>query len=171
MRCASPSAIAVLPTPGSPMSTGLFFVRRDSTCMTRRISSSRPMTGSSLPFRAASVRSPRVALQGLVLVLRRLVGHAVSAAHSLKSLEQRIARGAKRRQHGAAFRALRLREREQQMLGRDVFVPERLRFLLGLVEDLIHLARKRRLRARLLREPPTSRSTCSRSCVTFTPSF
>ena len=31
MRCASPSTMAVLPTPGSPMSTGLFFVRRDST--------------------------------------------------------------------------------------------------------------------------------------------
>src|SRR5690606_18340827 len=38
MRRASPSAMAVLPTPGSPMSTGLFLVRRDSTCMTRRIS-------------------------------------------------------------------------------------------------------------------------------------
>ena len=57
MRLASPSTIAVLPTPGSPMSTGLFLVRRDSTWMTRRISSSRPMTGSSLPSRAASVRS------------------------------------------------------------------------------------------------------------------
>jgi len=31
MRCASPSTMAVLPTPGSPMSTGLFFVRREST--------------------------------------------------------------------------------------------------------------------------------------------
>ncbi len=57
MRLASPSTMAVLPTPGSPMSTGLFFVRRDSTWMTRRISSSRPMTGSSLPLRASSVRS------------------------------------------------------------------------------------------------------------------
>ena len=57
MRWASPSTIAVLPTPGSPMSTGLFLVRRDSTWITRRISSSRPMTGSSLPLRAASVRS------------------------------------------------------------------------------------------------------------------
>ena len=28
MRCASPSTIAVLPTPGSPISTGLFLVRR-----------------------------------------------------------------------------------------------------------------------------------------------
>ena len=57
IRCASPSTIAVLPVPGSPISTGLFFVRRDSTWMTRRISSSRPITGSSFPDSAASVRS------------------------------------------------------------------------------------------------------------------
>ena len=57
MRCASPSTMAVLPTPGSPISTGLFLVRRESTCTTRRISSSRPITGSSFPFRACSVRS------------------------------------------------------------------------------------------------------------------
>ena len=57
MRVARPSTMAVLPTPGSPMRTGLFLVRRDSTWMTRRISSSRPMTGSIFPWRAASVRS------------------------------------------------------------------------------------------------------------------
>ena len=57
MRCASPSTTAVLPTPGSPIRTGLFFVRRDSTCTTRRISVSRPMTGSSSPSRARAVRS------------------------------------------------------------------------------------------------------------------
>ena len=57
MRRARPSTIAVLPTPGSPISTGLFFVRRLSTWMTRRISSSRPMTGSILPSRARAVRS------------------------------------------------------------------------------------------------------------------
>ncbi len=57
MRCARPSTTAVLPTPGSPMRTGLFFVRRLSTCTTRRISLSRPMTGSSLPSRARAVRS------------------------------------------------------------------------------------------------------------------
>jgi len=49
--------MAVLPTPGSPISTGLFLVRRDSTWTTRRISSSRPITGSSFPARAASTRS------------------------------------------------------------------------------------------------------------------
>ena len=57
MRWARPSTTAVLPTPGSPIRTGLFLVRRDSTCTTRRISESRPMTGSSLPSRAMAVRS------------------------------------------------------------------------------------------------------------------
>ena len=57
MRWASPSTTAVLPTPGSPMSTGLFLVRRDSTWTTRRISSSRPMTGSMRPSLARAVRS------------------------------------------------------------------------------------------------------------------
>ena len=56
MRKARPSTMAVLPTPGSPIKTGLFLVRRDSTWIVRRISSSRPITGSSLPARAASVR-------------------------------------------------------------------------------------------------------------------
>src|SRR2546429_9257007 len=37
-RAARPSAPGVLPTPGSPISTGLFFVRRDRICITRSIS-------------------------------------------------------------------------------------------------------------------------------------
>ena len=57
IRCARPSTIAVLPTPGSPISTGLFLLRRDNTCIHRRISSSRPMTGSSFPSRASCVKS------------------------------------------------------------------------------------------------------------------
>ena len=57
MRWARPSTTAVLPTPGSPISTGLFLVRRLRIWITRRISWSRPMTGSSLPSLAAAVRS------------------------------------------------------------------------------------------------------------------
>ena len=79
MRRARPSTMAVLPTPGSPMSTGLFLVRRDSTWMTRRISSSRPMTGSILPSRAALGEVPPVLLEGLELVLGVLAGDAVAA--------------------------------------------------------------------------------------------
>ena len=56
IRCARPSTIAVLPTPGSPMRTGLFFVFRDSMRMTSRISVSRPITGTSFPALAIAVR-------------------------------------------------------------------------------------------------------------------
>ena len=57
MRCARPSRIAVFPVPAEPINTGLFFVRLDRIWMVRWISPSRPMTGSSLPSRARSVRS------------------------------------------------------------------------------------------------------------------
>ena len=57
IRCASPSTAAVLPTPGSPINTGLFFVLRERIRITFRISSSRPITGSSFPSLARSTRS------------------------------------------------------------------------------------------------------------------
>jgi len=44
---ASPSTTAVLPTPGSPMSTGLFLLFLDRMRTTFRISLSLPITGSS----------------------------------------------------------------------------------------------------------------------------
>ena len=53
---AKPSAIAVLPTPGSPIKIGLFFVLLDKTCITLLISSSLPITGSNKPFVAFSVK-------------------------------------------------------------------------------------------------------------------
>ena len=56
IACAKPSTTAVFPTPGSPINTGLFFVRRDNTCMTRSISFSRPITGSNFDSRAAAVK-------------------------------------------------------------------------------------------------------------------
>ena len=55
--CARPSTMAVFPTPGSPIRTGLFLVFLESTCITRLISSSRPMTGSILPCLARAVMS------------------------------------------------------------------------------------------------------------------
>ena len=45
---ARPSMIAVLPTPGSPISTGLFFLRRARTSIVVSISRARPITGSRL---------------------------------------------------------------------------------------------------------------------------
>ena len=49
IRCARPSIIAVLPTPGSPINTGLFLVLRESIRVILRISSSLPIIGSTLP--------------------------------------------------------------------------------------------------------------------------
>ena len=57
IRWARPSAMAVLPTPGSPIRTGLFLVLRERIRITFRISLSRPMTGSSLFALACSTRS------------------------------------------------------------------------------------------------------------------
>jgi hypothetical protein len=54
--CAIPSAIAVFPTPASPIKIGLFFRLRDKICRTRLISSSLPITGSSLPDSALLFR-------------------------------------------------------------------------------------------------------------------
>ena len=66
MRCASPSTIADLPTPGSPMRMGLFFLRRLRICDIRSISFSRPTTGSSLPSAAAAVIStPKLSSTGV----------------------------------------------------------------------------------------------------------
>ena len=57
IRLASPSTIAVFPTPGSPIKTGLFFVFLDKIRVIPRISSSRPITGSILPFLESCVIS------------------------------------------------------------------------------------------------------------------
>ena len=57
MRIANPSTIADLPTPGSPISTGLFFFRRLRIWITRSISVALPTTGSRLPSSAAFVMS------------------------------------------------------------------------------------------------------------------
>ena len=57
MRAANASAMALLPTPASPTSMGLLFLRRDSMRITRSVSCSLPTTGSILPCRASAVRS------------------------------------------------------------------------------------------------------------------
>ena len=57
IRDASPSTMADFPTPGSPISTGLFFFLLHNIWATRSISLSRPITLSSLPSAAALVRS------------------------------------------------------------------------------------------------------------------
>ena len=92
MRWARPSTMAVLPTPGSPISTGLFLVRRCSTWIARRISSSRPITGSSLPWRARSVRSMQYFLRASRWPSASALSTLRSAAHGIDRRFQRLAR-------------------------------------------------------------------------------
>ncbi len=54
---ANPSTTAVLPTPASPIKTGLFLVLLFKISITRAISWSRPITGSILPRLARAVKS------------------------------------------------------------------------------------------------------------------
>ena len=65
IRCAIPSAIAVLPTPGSPMRIGLFFVLLVRICNTLLISSSLPITGSNFPVSALSFKLMAYLLRAL----------------------------------------------------------------------------------------------------------
>ncbi len=144
IRWARPSTTAVLPTPGSPISTGLFLVRRDSTWTTRRISASRPITGSSLPSRAAAVRSTPYFSSALKVpsgsadVTRpepRTFGSAAASASR---------RGAGRAQR-LARRGLPGGDPEQQVLGGDVLVAERLGLGAGRGQRGAHRARDARL--------------------------
>ena len=135
IRWARPSTIAVLPTPGSPISTGLFFVRRESTWITRRISSSRPITGSSLPSSAARVRS--------LPNLRRATRTAPRRSRSSRGASRGSARPPRRspscvapleRSDLAGGRVV-AGEREQQVLRGDELVAHLARLVLGGAQD------------------------------------
>jgi len=94
------------------------------------------------------------ALERLVLLLGLLVDDAMRAAHPLEGRQQVLAVDPRGRQELARGRALLVREREQQVLGRDVCVAQRFRLLVGAVGRLRQLARQGGLpgAARLLGE-------------------
>ncbi len=145
--------MAVLPTPGSPISTGLFFVRRERTWITRRISWSRPMTGSSLPCRARSTRSMPYFSRawnlpsGFWSVTRWLPRTACSAlriSFSVDGVELEDVLGLR----------VDLRQGQQQMFGRDELVLHRVGLALGRFQHADQLAaRLRRRSAADLRQP------------------
>jgi hypothetical protein len=152
MREARPSTTAVLPTPGSPMSTGLFFWRRERICITRSISVWPPDDGVEL------------ALDGL---LREVAAELVEELRALRLLARRDARArlaaAGPGEHADDLVAdlLRIRveveqdacgdalvlahEAEEDVLRADVVVPERESFAQRQLEDLLGARRERDL--------------------------
>ncbi len=87
------------------------------------------------------------ALQRLVLALWLLIGDAMGAAHSLERRQQVFAAYALGREQLARAGTLLFGEREQQVLGRDIGITQRLRVLIRAVEHARQLARQRRLDA------------------------
>ena len=83
----------------------------------------------------------REPLERLILLLRLLVGHAMGAAHAFERRQQVVVAHARRRQQLPGGRALQVGQGEQQVLGRDVGVAQRLGLRLSTVERLTHLAR------------------------------
>ncbi len=80
IRWARPSTIAVLPTPGSPISTGLFFVRRESTWIDAADLVVAPDHRVELALRGRLGEVAAEALERLELVLRVLIGDPLAAA-------------------------------------------------------------------------------------------
>ena len=101
MRWARPSTIAVLPTPGSPIRTGLFLVRRDEDLDDAADLVVAADDRVELAVGGLLGEVDAELLQRLDGVLGRLGGHAVAAAHLGERLEQRVLA---RRRRGAARR-------------------------------------------------------------------
>ena len=136
---------AVLPTPGSPIRTGLFLVRRERICMTRSISVWRPTTGSSLPSAASLVRlrpnwssslldflSPVCPPRALALLAPAGAGqHADDLVADLLRVGVEVGQDA--RGHALVL----AHEAEQDVLGADVVVAERERLPQRQLEHLL----------------------------------
>ena len=158
MRAASPSTTAVLPTPGSPISTGLFFVRRERICITRSISVWRPTTGSSLPSAASLVRlrpnwsSSFELLRLLAACGRRRAPRLLAAAGAGEHADDLVADllgvGVEVEQDPRGDALVLAHEPEQDVLGADVVVAERERLAQRQLEHLLRARRERDLARR-----------------------
>ena len=151
MRAARPSTTAVLPTPGSPINTGLFFVRRDRICITRSISVCRPTTGSSFPS-AASFGQVAAELVEQLRALRLLTGRAASALpaagtreHADDLVADLLGVGVEVEQDPRGDALVLADEAEQDVLRADVVVAERQRLPQRELEHLLRARRERDL--------------------------
>ena len=109
--------------------------------MTRSISFSRPMTGSSLPVRAASVRSmPSWSSVGVLLLLRFVsAGLGPGCAGLAEDADDLVANlvevDAQRLEHAGGDALALADEAQQQMLRADVVVPQAAGLVDGQLDD------------------------------------
>jgi hypothetical protein len=114
--------MAVFPTPGSPIKTGLFFVRLERIWITRRISSSRPI--------GLGCEIPPVLHERVVGPLRVLGGHALRTAYRLQRREDPVGPDLVARENGAGAAVGFLGQRQEQVFRGDVLVAHRLQLVM-----------------------------------------
>src|SRR5215218_8702794 len=150
MRWARPSTTAVLPTPGSPISTGLFLVRRERICMIRSISVSRPTTGSSFASAASLVRLRPNWSSSFEVFLPSPWGPAAAGAgeHADDLVADLLGVGVEVEQDAGGHALVLAHEPEQDVLGADVVVAQAQRLAQRKLQDLLGAGRERDLPAR-----------------------
>ena len=104
--------------------------------MTRRISSSRPMTGSSVPARASVSQVAAVLLEGRICALGVRRRDALAATNALQRAEDGLLAGTVALQQGLGV-AAHLGRADEQVLGRDVVVAEASGLVLGALDDAL----------------------------------
>jgi len=114
--------------------------------MTRRISASRPMTGSKPPGAGLLHEVPAVALEGLVGALGGGARDALAAAHFRQGRQKRVARDAELLEGpgggGGGRCGTLINHRQRQVLDRDVLVLEALGLVLGPHEHFVQAPRQ-----------------------------
>ena len=126
--------MAVLPTPGSPMRTGLFLVRRrqdldDAADLLVAADDRVELARARLGGQVAAVL-----LEGRVGAFRVRRGDALAAADALERLQDGLAAGGVALEERLCL-ATDLGDAEQQVLGRDVLVAEAACLGLGALDD------------------------------------
>ena len=139
MRWANPSTMAVLPTPGSPISTGIVLgaARQHLNDAANLVVAANDRIELALAGHLGQIAA--ILFQRLVGRLRVLRGDALIAAHFLQCRHQPIAADAELLQEPAG-RAGIGDQGQQQMLDRDVLVLELLGLILGLHQQAIEPA-------------------------------
>ena len=139
MRIARPSAIAVLPTPGSPTRDRVVLGPAAENLQDAADLLVAPDHGVDLAFARRLAQVAGVAVQRLVLGLGVLVRHTLPAAHGLHRFEHALLRDlllSQRLTDGIAA----LGHSEQQVLGGNVFVAQAFGFVERPVEDRVEVA-------------------------------
>ena len=127
--------MAVLPTPASPISTGLFLVRRERIWITRRISVVAPDDRVELAFTSQLGQVARVFLQRAVAGFGLWVGDPLPAANLLNCFVDTLAGHAGAFQEAGRRGVALAEDRQEDVLGGDIFVFQAVGFFVRQVDN------------------------------------